>query len=514
MEMRRRDVLFRRLRRFFRRGEAGFAMVIVLVALLMLSVLGAASLLLMVSSLKGVANMKPEQKAFQIAETGLYAAHALIVEKGILAAPFEGQILGGEYEVNVKTKNPETTTDFIVVSLGSYTEGGVTYRRKIYEEVRYSGEQAFDALRNYCLFAGRNLTISLSSTDNWIPPYINGSIRAENDLYIYNYAKNSRWHGFVVNGSVEGGNSVTLESGCLNYYTGFISWPSGTYYTPNPNCVSGNNILFYGNIKSGSQVDMSKTGTVTLKAWSGYSSTSEGGTGRSAVFAATSGTQNWTITAPQVRDVTLATHDKIFRGNVVNNRGVGRIYIPKPNFEYYKIMAQEQGNYRVGDWSITGDIRKSGASSMTVFYCTGDMTMTDTDVRDPNTNAVFVCEGNFTFKRSHRLRPNCTFQVIAGKNVIVDNDAAGSWDDVLTNSYFLYAMNDINMIMDTFSTTDQQYVYFQATALRDLYITQAGGRYSYPNFSYRPPQIDVAAWPIDITVLNWKELPTDVPPSE
>jgi len=511
--MRRKDVLFRRLRRFFRRGEPGFAMVVVLVALLMISVLGAASLLLMVSSLKGVQNMKPEQRAFQIAEAGVYAAHALIVEKGTQAAPFEGDILGGHYEVEVRPKTPDSTTDYVVVSLGTYTEGGTTYRRKIYEEVQYSGEQAFDVLRNYCLFAGRNLTISLSSTDNWIPPYINGSIRAENNLYVYNYARNSRWHGFVVNGSVEGGNSVTLESGCLNYYTGFISWPEGTYYTPNPYCVSGNNILFYGDIKAGSQVDSTKTGVVTLKAWSGYSSTSEGGTGRSAVFAATSVSKNWKIVAPQVIDNTLASHDKIFRGDVVSQRGVGKIYIPKPNFEYYKIMAQDQDNYRPGDWTITGDIRKTGASSMTVFYCTGNMTLDEANVVDPSTNAVFVCEGNFTFKRKHQLKSNVTFQVIAGKNILVDNDAYGAWENVLSNAYFLYAMNDVTLNMNTFATENQHYVYFQCTALRDLNVIQAGGRYSYPNFNYRPPQVDVGAWPIDITVLNWKELPEDVPPT-
>lgn len=50
--MRSRARLIRKAKKFFRRGETGFVMIVVLVALLMISVLGASTLLLMVSSMR------------------------------------------------------------------------------------------------------------------------------------------------------------------------------------------------------------------------------------------------------------------------------------------------------------------------------------------------------------------------------------------------------------------------------------------------------------------------------
>lgn len=503
-----------KLRKIFRKGEPGFAMIAVLVALVMLSVLGAASLLLVVSSMRGIVNIRPEERALMVAEAGLYAAHAAIVEnKWRPDQPITGEILGGRYRAKVAYKEPGSTTDYVVESYGEYEERGVKYRRRVQEEVYYSGEQAFDALKNYLFFAGRDMHISMVSDINWIPAYLIGNIRAQRNMRIYYYADRSRWHGLVVQGNVEGGNSVFIEGACRNYYTGTVTWPTGTQYTPNPNCVNGTNVLVYGNIMAGSVVDPRSQGLVTLRAWSGLSYGVEGtSTGRSAVFAASGGPgqQSWNIVAPLEPVVQRAAdHDVVYQGIFQQRRGVGKVYIPRPNLEYYRILAAEQGNYRMGDWTVTGDINRIGTSSMTVFYCTGNITVSDINVK-PNVNAVFVCEGNFTFKNEHRMATGAKIQVISGGDAVFDQSSTGRWDDILTNEYFFYAMRDARIILNTISTARQQQAKVQVTALRDLYVTQASGVFNYPKFYYRAPQIDIAGWPIDIAVLNWKELPVDV----
>ncbi len=537
--------ILRRLKRFFRRGEPGFAMVVVLVALVMISVLGAASLLLMVSTMHGVVNMKPEHRAFLIAEMGANTAHALIVEKGTEVLPFQGEILGGRYEVTVRPKEG-SKTDYVVESLGIYQEGGATYRRKIYEEVRYEGEQAFDVLRNYVIFAGRDLTIELSSAENWIPTYIYGNVRANRDLRIYNYATESCDHGFVVFGDVEGGNSIWLESGCKLYFNGDKRYPAGTFYIPNQYCVKGNNILFYGNVRAGLTEDPSTEGTITMKAWSGNSSvynvklpvpkynynvynyvseyipsSNNEEAGESAIFAAATEPDDadspWKIQTPTgtVDLQCAADHDKIFLplDGIEQARNVRPVFLPKPNFDYYKVIAMEQGHYQEASlWNITGEIKKEGMSSMTVYYCTGDMKISGINVNDPNTNCIFVCEGTFTFLNNHDLSVGSTLQVIAGEDIIIDNSAGGSWTEIQTNGYFLYAGRDIYFMFNAFSTSHQDRTNFQLTAVRDIWMIHDSNKYSYPKLSYRAPQIDVGAWPIDITVLEWRELPVDVPP--
>ncbi|MEJ5186773.1 MAG: pilus assembly PilX N-terminal domain-containing protein [Candidatus Geothermincolales bacterium] len=522
MEMRRVKRALARARRFFRRGEPGFAMIVVLIALMMLSVLGAASLLFMVSSMRGIVNMKPEQRAFLIAEAGLYAAHALIVEKGTQAAPFDGEILGGKYEVDVRPVG-NSTTEFIVTSLGIYEEGGTVYRRKLQEQVIYSGEQAFDALRNYIFFAARDVRMEVENEINYIPIVINGNIRAERNVNLYYFCMNADDDAFTVNGSVEGGSSVTLEAACRNRFEGWKVKPVEVP-PPNPYDVDGTNVQVYGDIKAGSKVNPSTPGIVTLKVWSGlnYESATRWpheGNGKSALFAAAygpnAGDRKWNIVAPQLQEMVARPldnrgnpHDRIYRGNYVQARGVDKIYIPQPNFEYYKLLAMDQGNfYDVGPGgtaTITGNIIRTGTSSMTVYYSTGNMVLDRSTWANPNTHGVFVCEGDFVAVNETGMRENCTLQVIAKGNVTFDSRWSGSFTNPLTNSFFLYGGGDVTICMTRFSRQ-----YMQATALRDVILTNDLS-WSFPEFNYRPPQIDVGGWPIDIKVVSWMELPVDM----
>lgn len=507
------------IKRLFRRGEAGFSMVVVMVALLLLSVLGAASLLLMVSSMRGIVNLKPEQRAFAIAEAGLYAAHALIVEKGIQAAPFEGNILGGRYEVDIHPKEG-SETEFVVTSLGMYTEGGAIYRRKIREEVIYSGEQAFDALRNYIFFAGRDLRIEMDNQINYIPIIVNGNVRAERNVLIDYYCQNADDDALIFNGNVEGRNSVFIEAACKNKYTG-NKWKPVEVPPPNPYGGKGTNVLIYGDIKAGSKEDLKTQGQVTLKVWSGNNyqdaqKLNHQGNGVSTLFAGAYGPNDydkkWQIIAPELLELVAYSHDRVIKGNYVQERGVDKIYIPKPNYDYYKLMAIEQGNYydvgKNGTAVITNAIIGAGISSMTVFYSTGNMTLDKATWQNPNTNGVFVCEGDFVAVNETTMKKDCTMQVIAGGDVTFDSRWSGWFSDPLTNAFFLYGGENVHLDLTRFARQ-----YMQATAMKDVILT-TGLSWSFAEFNYRPPQIDVGGWPIDITVVNWKELPADEPPVE
>ncbi len=532
--MRSRARLIRKAKKFFRRGETGFVMIVVLVALLMISVLGASTLLLMVSSMRGVVNMNPEQRAFQVAEAGLYVGHTKIVTNKVASETrANGSVLGGNYSVKIEpaviSQSPLvlSQTDFTVTSLGSCVKDGTTYRRKLQESVYYSGEQAYDAMRNYMFFAGRNLTAYVPADLNNYPITINGNMRAENDLKLINYCRASTWDYIVVNGSVEAGNSVQIEAGGTDYYA------NQSYFdkTPNPKDSKGMNVMVYGDIKAGSVENTDTDGSVSLYAWSGLATESQGKyvyvreghtnnytAGISSIFAATDGASNidkiYTSTADNLY-VTMPNppgHDKIYQGTHEAQRTVQKVYIPQPNFEYYKAMARDQSSASdphffdvgsTGTATLPATILKSGISSMSVFYSTGNMKLSDSVWAQPQTNALFVCEGTFTAQGVYETKTDCKFQVVAGGDVNMLNDQSNRNSDPSTDVYFFYAKRDVNMSMTHFNQNNMQ-----ATALRDINLV-ADDTFSYATFNYQAPQVDISGWPIDVTVRDWKELPVD-----
>jgi Tfp pilus assembly protein PilX len=534
--MKARARLIRKIRKFFRRGEAGFVMIVVLVALLMLSVLGASTMLLMASSMRGVLNMNPEQRAFQVAEAGLYVGHTKIVASTVGSTTrADGAVLGGNYSILIEPAQIESAdgtttdskTDFVVTSLGSCVKDGTTYRRKLQESVYYSGEQAFDAMRNYMFFAGRNLTAYAPADLNNYPIVLNGSIRAENDLKLINYSRASTWDYLVINGSVEAGNSIQIEAGGTDYYA------NQSYFDriPNPLDSRGMNVMIYGDIKAGSVDNTATAGSVSLYAWSGLATQSggkyvyvrEGNTsgysaGISSIFAATDGAHSinkiHTSTANNlfVSMPSPPGHDHIYQGTHVVDRSVQKVYIPQPNFEYYKAMAKDQDSgsdphfFDVGPGNtatLPATILKSGISSMSVFYSTGNMKLSNSVWAQPQTNALFVCEGTFTAQGVYETKTDCKFQVIAGGDVNMLNDQSNRNSNPSTDVYFFYAKRDVNMTMTHFNQNNMQ-----ATALRDINLS-TDATFSYATFNYQPPQVDVSGWPIDVIVKDWKELPVD-----
>ncbi|MEW6553157.1 MAG: PilX N-terminal domain-containing pilus assembly protein [Actinomycetota bacterium] len=456
--------------------EQGFALIVVLIALLMLSVLGAASLLLMVSSLKGMANMRPEDRAFQVAESGLYVAHAKIVNNEVRTpVTASGSVLGGDYSVSMQPVGG-STTDYVVVSEGSYVDGGTTYRRKLQENIYYSGDQAFDAMRNYLFFAGRDLNIDVGEIINvGVPITINGNMRAEEDVNISCHPVISLGDGLTINGSIEGKRSINVDVA--------------------PTLLSVRTNLF-GEMRAGDALDASSTGTINLH-------TDGWLLAQGIIYAAATSSYKWDMYRTSLVERKDGPWDTIVKGNQVNSRGVDKVYVPEPNFDYYKAIAKDQGNYFEGDKTLSGNLGTYASSSVTVIYCTGNMTLNGFAWNLPNMKGILVCEGTFTANNTLQFASGSQFQVIANGDIVFNNDwsflGLGS-----TNDYFFWSGNDAWIDLGMFS--EQR---LQVTALRDVNVFSNENLFATCSVTYKPPDIDVAGFPIDLTITNWKELPSE-----
>lgn len=463
--------------------EDGFTMVLVLTALVMLSILGAASMLLMVSTLTSTINNKPENRAFHIAKTGLNVAHTKIVSHEVPAEGYtlSGEIMGGTYTVNIL---PLGGYDYSVVSSGEYQDtDGTFYRRKIEEKASYSAERGYDALRNYILFARNTVTIDINSDiPNAIPVTFNGNIRGENGVYVNVTPNVGMVDGLTFNGSVEGKRFVNI-----------LCAPVGT---GNKTAV----VNVYGPIKTGDVDNPSITGHINLAA-------AGEGNAKGIINAGVGGAAfTWDLYYNSITET--APGDNIIRtGNKINHAGVTMVHTPEPDFEYYKILAMDQGTYNPGNMVLEGNLGDLGTSSVTVFYCGGDMTLNNINWNEPDLHGIFVCEGNFTTNTTSTLKfkHRSLFQVVAGGDVIFKNKwqfpKGGS-----NSEFFIWSGRDVYVELAMFAEQ-----ILQVTALRDIMVKatkspQAPGVQCTVN--YRTPDIDVGAWPIDIKVWDWRELPS------
>lgn len=473
----------KRLRRDSGSREEGFTLVVALITMLMLSVLGAMSLLLMVSALTGAVNNKPEDRAFQIAKAGINVAHTKIVGHEIPGEGYSvtGEVMGGEYSVEVTSLGGY---DYLITSSSLYMESGTAYRRTIQEKAAYSAERSFDALRNYVLYAGRNLTIDVNQDiPNAIPITFNGNIRAEKGVYINCTPKVRLEDGLTINGNVEGKETVSV-----------LAAPGGT----------GNQVVavnLYGDIKTGDLNNPTSSGVVTLR-------TEGGGNSSGRINAAIGGAKVWNIYATSLSTQKSGAKDIINTGNTINQVGVEKVHPPQPDFDYYRILAMDQGNYFLGDKTVTGDLGPMGYSSVTVIYCTGNLTLENVNWNEPDMKGIFVCEGDFKTNTTSTLKfeSSSVFQVVANGDVLFNN----KWQfpkGGATSEFFFWAGNDAYIELAMFAEQ-----LLQVSAMRDILVKstkspQAPGVECVIN--YRAPDVDVAAWPIDIKITDWRELPSE-----
>ncbi len=455
----------------------GFAMVMVLLGVSLLSIIGALSLMVAASSMQSIVNMKPEDRAFAIAEDGIAQAHARICSNQVIASPdtFSGTSQGGNYTVTVTGSTPS----FQVISSATYENGGTTYRRKIAEDVNYYGDQAFDAMRNYIFFAAHDLNIT---TNDFVGALngidVNGNIRAQNMTNIYFQPHVGLGNGLTINGRVEGQNGVYLDSECTLALLSQLT-------------ING---------------DVLSNGPVTLRA-----------NGRILAILMLNG---WLEVTGDVRGSSIIKQPLGYSGAISidgeQQQGwsdLPKVYVPHPNMAYYKAVAQQQGNYFEGNQNFN-DKRLSdfqlSLSSGTVIYVAGNLNLNGFVWDQPSARGTFVCEGDFNATSDMQfLYSSSTFQVIAQGNAAFSNNwhfLAGS-----ERQFFIWAGNDAAINMGMFSLLNWQPTAVQITAMHDINLN-AGGMVSaakYCRLTYRPPDVDLAGFPIDVVVSNWRELPSE-----
>jgi hypothetical protein len=450
------------------RSEDGFSMVMVFLGLTIMTIMGAMSLLLAASSVTQMANMRPEDRCFRIADSATAEAHAKIVSEQIHTTPyiFSGSSQGGTYNVTVTGSKPYWT----VVCEASYVDDETTYRRKIQEKVTYWADQAFDAMRNYIFFAGNNLTIRVSEgLQSGTPVRINGNMRAQNQTSLYLAPFIAIGDGFTINGRVEGVNGVYAES--TSSLVGIAS-----------------DLTINGDILTNGTARLRANGTwLLLRLW-GW------------LYVRNVYAQNI------VKEQLAGNGIRITQGEHPGSHPLGDVYVPEASFDYFRTLAQQQGNYFVGDKSFNGEsLSQYGGSSMTVIYATGNMNVNGFNYDSSNMHGVFVCEGDFTASGMLNVQANAQFSVISGGNIYFSGQSASS--SPTTDEYFLWSGNDIVLDMGLFAG-----VKMQATALHN--ITVNSGNFTdlfgqAATLNYGPPDIDITGFPIDVTVNEWKELPSE-----
>ncbi len=438
-------------------------MVVVVLAVMLLSIVGSLTLLVAVSSLEGAVNMKPEDRAFQIAESGLSVAHAKII--GNTVPPdrpytFSGTAMGGTYTVSVLGNQPLWT----VFSQGEYVDGTNTYKRKLQEDLGYR-YQVFDAMRRYMMVAGNSIIVDVDDIAYaGVPIVMNGSLHAQNSFYAYLNPLAGIGDGMTVNGSLEAENNVYLES--VPGFTGQLCQLS----------VNG---------------DLRSNRVVALKA----NGTPDGMLGWIDVNNIYTGS----ITKTMVNGTGIDVHGS----ETTSWSGVPRIQIPEPNFAYYKSLAMEQGHYYDGSVTFNGNrLSEISNSSLTVVYSRGSITLNGYDFDKDNMKAVFVTEGHFNATGNLSFSAGSKFQAIAKGNATFNC----TWDfrgAGYTDEFFIWSGNDATVNLGMFQGSR-----VQLTSRNDVNVN-SDNMGSICEVSYGVPDIDIGGFPVDMTVYSWKELIPD-----
>jgi hypothetical protein len=457
-------------------------MAIVLVALTMLSILGAVMLLLLgflASSAQGVG---PSRRAFSIADSALALAHRAIVDGQVPDSGdlvLEGELFGGNYRV-VVCKKPGTSMDYIVSSQGSCRVGGREYRRKIREEVSYAGEKAFDVMKNYLIYAGKKLTIRYKPLGQFIANTdFYGSLGGAEGVDVIldlGFISLLNFDSFGIHGDVDSYRSVSL------YYD------VGTQFLGTP-VMEVNGSVRTGNIDYG--IDGSVSLSVGGRSYLGGNPTLKVATSRGqSIYTASLSRRTW-------------GDGRIQAGPVVSQRGAPRVYIPKPNYGYYRALAEGQGNILTTN-RLSGELGSRGRSGLTVlYYPRSDTLYLDGFIwNQPDAKGVIVSEGNIVVRQSLALFEGVDLKLIAKGNIVFDDRV--EFSIAATNRITMWAGGDA--VFDNGFFKGQ---YCQITALGNVLVKDGGLVADWSNIRYYAPDIDVCGFTVDLEVKNWREVEPD-----
>jgi hypothetical protein len=464
------------------RRDDGFAMVMVLFITTLLAILGATTLIMAAYTMSNARSSMPAAKAFDAAEAGISAAHAKIVsDKVDTSTPLNYSnvmgVSGSSCVVSISGARP----DWTITSTGAFTdEKGQTYKRKIEEKVSYEGSSAFSYFSDYLMYAGHDININANSALNLIgnPCIINGNMRAEHEVNITCWSALAISEMLSVNGTIEATGGT---DGGINIYANSIlgvGWINlnGNLLTNKLCSLTGD--TFYVNIFG-------------LKIAVGWGRVAANGLVKCGTFSKTGSVTPGTLTP------------------TTGYSGLSKISALEPDFEYYKTVAKQQGNYYEGiNKSFSGTFSETGSSAITVYYVAKDAAGNGGNINisgnwtwaNTNMAGIFVCEGDFTQSATVTIQSACKMQVIAKGNTNCSNKWTIATDG--TPQFFFYASGNVNLSFALFAGCRMG-----AFAKNDINCTSVNILNTSMSINPNPNfALDVRGWPIDLTVKSWKEL--------
>ena len=213
----------RRLLEKLRTSDKGFAMVLTLFVIIIISMLALTMLMVAAYQYKDANRTKPSTRAFDLAQAGISYGCSYLAQDNVPDPGWNSsdQTLGamGSFNVTVTTEAPASSHIYKIVSSGTYTSKEGTgldrkYVRWLEERVQYGGSQGhFDAFNNYVLFS-KNGDISMSGGWDFVTASnltVDGNIYAKN-VTIYNQKKAFAGGTISVTGNVYATGDVSLKA--------------------------------------------------------------------------------------------------------------------------------------------------------------------------------------------------------------------------------------------------------------------------------------------------------------
>jgi hypothetical protein len=616
----------RRLLEKLRTSDKGFAMVLTLFVIIIISMLALSMMMVAAYQYKDASRTKPSTRAFDLAQAGISYGCSYLAQDNVPDPAWNSSdqtlgATGSKFNVTVTTEAPASSHIYKIVSSGTYTskEGtGVNrdYVRRLEERVQYGGSQGhFDAFNNYVLFSkngdismsggwnfvnASNLTVDGSiygkdvtvynhktalaggtisvtgnvyatgdvslSADSTVAAYsgvnIGGSVRSGGSTTVYSKVAFVAGAGVSVGKDIDAAESVTVQSdvgaasGGGASVGGAVNALGDVLVRAYAGALADSGATVSGEVKSGGSVNVqaqdgfvtgttASTGKITAvvdanvsaqsSTWSGLQATTGAIScnGSSSLYS-----DSWWAAGAAYSKVNVGTwtyggtrgwhegndyfaHDgRISKGaESHSNPGntaptiqtVPDVELPEPDWNWYRTMAVAQGHSHIGAGPYTNQnitANPDHGSSGEIYYYDDDVTTTNLII-NPSTKGVIVCKGDVTVSTTLQINSGAEYQIICTGDIKFETSLNLN---IFANDTVFFYTDGTHMHGGTKRNGD---VTYDLGWFRDLYgqITCAGnintpmaGFIRDALIRYKAPSVPVAAWPIPMSVLTFREL--------
>ena len=616
----------RRLLEGLRNSDEGFAMVLTLFVIIIISMLALTMLMVAAYQYKDADRTKPSTRAFDLAQAGIsYGCSYLAQDNvpgggGYNSGDMTLGAAGSKFNITVTTENAASHI-YKIVSAGTYTAKEGTgsnrdYVRRLEQRVQYGGSQGhFDAFNNYVLFAkngdisldggwyvfngtaltvdgniyGKNVTIKntksfasggavningnvYATADAYFEANtgvasgsavnISGSVRSTGSTTLYSRVIAAAGAGASISGGVDAGGSVTVKSdvgaaaGASSLVSGDVNALGNVLVRGYALFAAAANATVSGAVNAGGDVNVESrdglfTGTdasvgditaVGQANVSAMSSTASGLTAHAGAISCNSSSllKSQSYWALWVADADVYTgnwthggtgtsysgddhfpedgvvHHGTDSGTNPNNavpaiQTVPDVELPEPDWNWYRTMAVAQGHSHIGSGPYTNQnilANPDHGSSGEIYYYDDDVTTTNL-VINPSTKGVIVCKGDVTVSTTLQVNAGAEYQIICTGDIKFETSLTLNIN--ASDTIFFYT-DGTHVHGGTKRNGD---VTYDLGWFRDLYgqITCSGnintpvaGFARDARIRYKAPSVPVAAWPIPMSVLTFREL--------